>query len=67
MQTSTVDYRLLASHSALVLCSRCFQHGVATPVPQLISPHHRVSNLCRGCASEQATGTRRPVSQLVKI
>ncbi len=47
-----VDYRLLDALSDLVLCSRCFQQGKATPVPQLISSRHRIRNLCPSCKQE---------------
>ena len=49
---SKVDYRLLDSLSDLVLCSRCFQQGKVTPVPQLISSRHRIRNLCSCCKDE---------------
>lgn len=51
-QTSKIDYRLLASLSDLVLCSRCFRSGKATPVPQLISARHTIKNLCSSCVEE---------------
>ena len=49
---SKIDYRLLSALSDLVLCSRCFRNGKATPVPQLISARHSIKNLCSSCVSE---------------
>ena len=47
-----IDYRLLSALSDLVLCSRCFRQGKATPVPQLISARHSIKNLCSSCVDE---------------
>ena len=47
-----VDYRLLSRLSSLVLCSKCFQRGKVTPVPQLISYTRRPTNLCPSCRTE---------------
>ncbi|MEM8685195.1 MAG: hypothetical protein AAGF72_17330 [Pseudomonadota bacterium] len=47
-----VDYRLLSALSDLVLCSRFFRRGQATPVPQLISARHSIKNLCSSCVSD---------------
>ena len=44
-----VDYRLLNRLSSLVLCSKCFQKGKVTPVPQLITATRRPTNLCPAC------------------
>ena len=47
-----VDYRLLSRLSSLVLCSKCFQKGKVTPVPQLITTTRRPTNLCPSCRAE---------------
>ncbi|MEE4163570.1 MAG: hypothetical protein V2I25_13780 [Woeseiaceae bacterium] len=47
-----VDYRLLSRLSSLVLCSKCFQSGKVTPVPQLITTTRRPANLCPGCRTD---------------
>ena len=44
-----VDYRLLNSLSRLVICSQCLQQGTVTPVPQIISPERRITNVCASC------------------
>jgi len=49
---SNVDYSLLSRLSSLVLCSRCFQEGKVTPVPQLITATRRPTNLCPACRAE---------------
>lgn len=49
---SNVDYRILSAMSSLVICSRCFRKGRATPIPQLISHRHEVRNLCRACSDD---------------
>ena len=47
-----VDYRLLSRLSSLVLCSKCFQKGKVSPVPQLITATRRPTNLCPSCRAE---------------
>ena len=56
-----VDYRLLNRLSDLVICSRCLQQGKVTPVPQVISDRHVLSNQCPNCRHEKArqSGLRR--------
>lgn len=49
---NNVDYRLLSRLSSLVLCSKCFQKGKVTPVPQLITSTRRPTNLCPSCRTE---------------
>ena len=49
---SNVDYSLLSRLSSLVLCSRCFQKGKVSPVPQLITATRRPANLCPACRAE---------------
>ena len=47
-----MDYRLLSRLSSLVLCSKCFQKGRVTPVPQLIPTTRRPTNLCPSCRAD---------------
>ena len=55
--TDNVDYRLLERLSNLVICSTCFQDGVVTPVPQVISDRHTLQNVCNDCRQkEDASG-----------
>lgn len=44
-----VDYRLLNNLSNLVICSSCLRSGKVTPVPQIISRHRRLTNVCPDC------------------
>ena len=48
-----VDYRLLDRLSNLVICSSCFQAGVVTPVPQVISDRHTLQNVCNDCLTAE--------------
>ncbi len=50
-----VSYRLLGKISNLVICSRCLLDGVVTPVPQLISERHSLTNQCAACRCRAAT------------
>ena len=47
--SDNVDYRLLERLSNLVICSSCFQDGIVTPVPQVISDRHTLQNICNDC------------------
>lgn len=47
-----VSYRLLEKLSNLVICSRCLQRGIVTPVPQIISDRHSLTNECVDCRQE---------------
>lgn len=47
-----VDYRLLDRLSDLVICSHCLQKGKVTPVPQVISDRHALTNRCGECRHE---------------
>lgn len=61
-----VDYRLLNNLSRLVICSQCLQKGTVTPVPQVITPERRITNVCANCrttrlpAGEPRTGKLLP-------
>lgn len=72
-RTSNVDFRLLSKLSELVLCSRCFRKGKATPVPQMISKRHSIKNLCTSCVEEtlpkrgeQSTARQRLITRYLK-
>jgi len=47
-----IDYRLLNRLSNLVICSSCLRRGKVTPVPQVISNRHSLSNECSKCHRE---------------
>jgi hypothetical protein len=49
-----VSYRLLNRLSNLVICSRCLRSGVVTPVPQIISGRHSLTNECAECRAKDA-------------
>ena len=57
-----VDYRLLNNLSHLVICSSCLRGGKVTPVPQIISRHRRLTNVCPECRQSQrpSGGGRKP-------
>jgi hypothetical protein len=54
--TAVVDRRFLTFVTELLLCSRCLQSGIRTPVRQVISPHHRPRALCSRCRRHNASG-----------
>ena len=64
-----VSYRLLDKLSNLVICSRCLRGGVVTPVPQLISGRHSLTNECANCRSKNAdrNGHRGKIAKLLTI
>jgi len=64
-----VSYRLLDKLSNLVICSRCLRGGVVTPVPQLISGRHSLTNECADCRSKNAdrNGHRGKIAKLLTI
>lgn len=65
---TNVDYRLLNRLSNMVICSRCFQDGEMTPVPQIISKRHRLKNLCSECEQETTeSAPRLDIRQVRKI
>jgi len=49
-----VSYRLLERLSNLVICSSCLRRGKVTPVPQIISGRHSLTNECAECRSRHA-------------
>jgi len=64
-----VDYRLLNRLSNLVICSCCLRRGKITPVPQVISGRHTLSNECPTCRRENAgqSGYRRALGKLFTL
>jgi hypothetical protein len=51
--SAEIDRRFLSFVTDLVLCSRCLQAGIRTPVRQVISPHHRPRGLCGRCRQDR--------------
>jgi hypothetical protein len=64
-----VIYRLLDRLSNLVICSRCLRNGTVTPVPQLISGRHSLTNECADCRSKNPDrpGHRGKVAKLLAL
>ena len=67
--TDNVDYRLLDRLSNLVICSSCLRRGKVTPVPQVISDRHSLTNQCPQCRHENSaqTGYRRALAKLLTL
>ena len=57
---ANVDYRLLNRLSNLVICSCCLRRGIITPVPQVISNWHALTNECPACRHEKGGRGSRP-------
>jgi hypothetical protein len=49
-----VSYRLLNRLSNLVICSSCLRAGEVTPVPQVISGRHSLTNECAPCRAKNS-------------
>ena len=64
-----VSYRLLNRLSNLVICSRCLRSGVVTPVPQIISGRHSLTNECAECRAKdlERQGHCRKLAKLLTI
>jgi len=64
-----VSYRLLDKLSNLVICSRCLRGGIVTPVPQIISGRHSLTNECAQCRTENPDrhGHRRKMAKLLTL
>ena len=64
-----VSYRLLNKLSNLVICSSCLRHGTVTPVPQLITGRHKLTNECADCRSKSADrkGHRQKLAKLLTL
>ena len=64
-----VSYRLLERLSNLVICSRCLRAGRVTPVPQIISGRHSLTNECADCRLQnpEKQGHRQKLGKLLKL
>ena len=64
-----VSYRLLNRLSNLVICSRCLRAGVVTPVPQIISGRHSLTNESAECRAKdlEPEGHPRKLAKLLTI
>ena len=64
-----VSYRLLNRLSDLVICSSCLRSGVVTPVPQIISGRHSLTNECVDCRAknDKREGHRRGLAKLLTL
>ena len=64
-----VSYRLLDRLSNLVICSRCLRAGRVTPVPQVISGRHSLTNECADCRARnpEKHGHRHKLGKLLKL
>jgi hypothetical protein len=64
-----VSYRLLNRLSNLVICSRCLRAGKVTPVPQIISGRHSLTNECAECRAknDEQHGHRRNRARLLTL
>ena len=64
-----VSYRLMDRLSNLVICSRCLRRGRVTPVPQIISGRHSLTNECADCRAEnpEMHGHRHKLGKLLKL
>ena len=67
--TDNISYRLLERLSNLVICSRCLRKGKITPVPQVISSRHALTNECAGCRASHPVkaGHRRKLAKLLQL
>lgn len=66
---SKVDYRLLDRLSNLVICSCCLRRGKVTPVPQVISDRHSLTNECPRCRHENRDrhGVRSKIGKVLTL
>lgn len=55
VRDDNVDYRLLNRLSNLVICCRCLRQGKVTPVPQVISDRHKLTNECPDCRQDSVS------------
>ncbi len=64
-----MSYRLLNRLSNLVICSRCLRAGRVTPVPQIISGRHTLTNECAECraANPEQRVHRRRLGKLLTL
>ena len=66
---NNVSYRLLNRLSNLVICSSCLRSGTVTPVPQIISGRHSLTNECPECRAKhtERQAHRRNIAKLVTL
>ena len=66
---NNVDYRLLNRLSNLVICSSCLRRGLITPVPQVISDRHTLTNEGPDCRDEntRTISKRRKLGKLLTL
>ena len=64
---TNVDYRLLNRLSDLVICSGCLRSGIVTPVPQVISDRHSLTNVCPDCRRDRAHEATRQLGKIVEF
>ena len=64
-----ISYRLLDKLSNLVICTRCLRGGIVTPVPQIISGRHSLTNQCAQCRAKNPDrlGRRRKIAKLLTL
>lgn len=64
-----VSYRLMDRLSNLVICCRCLRAGKVTPVPQIISGRHSLTNECAECRSQNVVsqGHRHKLGTLLTL
>jgi len=62
-----VDYRLLNKLSNLVICSHCLRPGKVTPIPQVISKHHKPNNVCRSCRQNRSSKLRGALAKVLQF
>ncbi len=65
ISSENVDYRLLNNLSKLVICSPCLQQGTVTPVPQIISPDRKITNVCARCRNRHLPKNGRKAGKLL--
>jgi len=55
--------------SNIVICSACLRDGKVTPVPQVISDRHSLTNECASCRTESLykNGHRRSAGKLLSL
>ena len=65
----SVSYQLLGKLSNLVICSSCLRDGTVTPVPQIISGRHALTNQCAECRAHRGSrqNGRRRIAKLLML
>ena len=69
IEKDKVSYRLLNKLSNLVICSRCLRGGIVTPVPQIVSGRHSLTNECADCRAKNPgrKGQQRGLAKLLRL